>query len=266
MTGKVFAAIVLAGDRSKLDPLLELTGAGSKSLIELGGEPMLLRVLRCLRQSSVIGKIITSGPAQSLREGQHAINALIDSGEVDWLPPQATPSTSAYQALQHLPAETAVLLTTTDHIFLNEQILSRFCQQSMETGADVTVGLAPYALVKEAFPELKKTVSRFREGEFCGCNLFAFLTPEGRKAADLWREVEAQRKSPLKIIKLLGWRAVVEYTLGTLSLERAMRMLSKRFGLKLDAVILPFAEAAIDVDSVDDYQVIKKRIDTDAGV
>lgn len=258
---KVFSAIVLAGDRSKQDPLLELTGAGSKSLIELAGEPMLLRVLRTLKQSAVIEKIISSGPAENLREGQTAINGMIDAGDVQWLPPQATPSTSAYQALQQLPADASVVLTTTDHIYLNEQILTQFCQDSVSKGADVTVGLAPYALVKEAFPEMKKTVSRFKEGEFCGCNLFAFLTPEGRKAADLWREVEAQRKSPLKIIKLLGWRAVIEYTLGTLSLERAMAMLSKRFGLKLDAVILPYAEAAIDVDSVDDYEVIKKRLE-----
>lgn len=256
-----FAAVVLAGDRSQQDPLLELTGAGSKSLIELGGEPMLLRVLKTLKQSTIIEKIISSGPSKRLLENQSGLNTLFDTDAVQWLPPQATPSTSAYQALQQLPAATPVLLTTTDHIFLNEEILTRFCQDSVAKGVDVTVGLAPYALVKAGFPEMKKTVSRFREGEFCGCNLFAFLTPEGRRAADLWREVEAQRKSPLKIIKLLGWRAVIEYTLGTLSLERAMKMLSKRFGLKLDAVILPYAQAAIDVDSVDDYQLIKKRID-----
>jgi CTP:molybdopterin cytidylyltransferase MocA len=259
-----FTAVVLAGDRSQQDPLLELTGAGSKSLVELGGEPMLLGVLKTLKKSAIIEKIISSGPAKHLLAGQAGLNELFDGGAVQWLPPQTTPSTSAYQALQQLPATTAVVLTTTDHIFLSEEILTRFCQDSAASGADVTVGLAPYALVKEGFPEMKKTVSRFREGEFCGCNLFAFLTPEGRKAADLWREVEAQRKSPLKIIKLLGWRAVIEYSLGTLSLERAMKMLSKRFGLKLNAVILPFAQAAIDVDSVEDYQAVKKRIETNS--
>jgi GTP:adenosylcobinamide-phosphate guanylyltransferase len=262
---KLFSAIVLAGDRTKADPLLELTGAGSKSLIELGGEPMLLRVLRALKKSAVIAEIIVSGPSAKLREGQQAINAVFESGDASWQAPQATPSTSAYHALQQVPKDSAVLLTTTDHIYLNEEILSHFCNESVETGADVTVGLAPYALVKEAFPEMKKTVSRFKEGEFCGCNLFAFLTPEGRKAADLWRQVEAQRKSPLRIIKLLGWRAVLEYSLGILTLERAMKLLSKRFGLKLAAVILPYAEAAIDVDSVDDYEVIKKRFDQEAG-
>ncbi len=261
---KLFTAIVLAGDRSKADPLLTLTGAGSKSLIELAGEPMLLRVLRALKSSAAISGIIVSGPAEKLLQQQPAITAFIAAGDAQWQPPEATPSTSAYQALQQLPAEQAVLLTTADHIYLNDDMLKHFCTESMAKGADVTIGLAPYSLVKEAFPELKKTVSRFKEGEFCGCNLFGFLTPEGRKAADLWRQVEAQRKSPLRIIKLLGWRAVIEYTLGTLTLERAMKLLSKRFGLKLAAVILPYAEAAVDVDSVDDYTAIKKRIEAQA--
>ena len=48
-------------------------------------------------------------------------------------------------------------------------------------GADLR-GLARHADVLTAFPGSKRTALRFRDGAYCGCNLFAFLTPAGRRA------------------------------------------------------------------------------------
>jgi len=39
----------------------------------------------------------------------------------------------------------------------------------MTSGADAVVGLAPYALVRELFPDMRKTVLRFSDDEYCGC-------------------------------------------------------------------------------------------------
>ena len=104
---------------------------------------------------------------------------------------------------------------------------------------------------------MKKTVLRFRDGEFCGCNLFTFLTPAGREAANYWREVEAQRKSPLRVIRALGWFSVVKYLCGKLTLDDALKSLSRNLGLQVRAVILPYADAAVDVDSVSDYHLVQ---------
>ena len=59
------------------------------------------------------------------------------------------------------------------------------------------------------------------------------------------------------VIGLLGWWAVIRYRLGLLSLEEALAKLSKRLGLRMRAVILPYANAAIDVDSVADLVLVK---------
>ena len=173
------------------------------------------------------------------------------------MPPQASPSRSAYDVLSKLPLDEQVLLTTADHPLLTSEIVNEFCAASSKSGADLTVGLAPYALVREEFPAMKKTVLRFRDGEFCGCNLFSFLTPEGREAANYWREVEAQRKSPLRVIRALGWFSVAKYLLGKLTLDDALNSLSRNLGLQVRAVILPYADAAVDVDSVSDYRLVQ---------
>ena len=250
-------AIVLAGDRTKADSLINHTKVGSKAMIDLDGIPMVRRVLNALRASRVVNKIALSGPEASEVAKDEQLAQWVASGEVIWTEPGVSPSTSAYQAMQALGPEEAVLLTTADHPLLTAEIVDAFGRQSLADDVDVTVGLAPYALVAEAYPGIRKTVLHFSDGDFCGCNLFAFITPEGRRAAKFWRKIEQERKKPLVVIGLLGWWAVIRYRLGMLSLEEALAKLSKRLGLRIRAVILPYANAAIDVDSIADLMLVK---------
>jgi CTP:molybdopterin cytidylyltransferase MocA len=261
-------AIVLAGDRTKADSLINHTEAGCKALIDIDGVPMVRRVLDALRDSKVVDKIVMAGPEADEIATDAPLSAWIDAGEIAWREPEISPSTSAYHAMQALDPEEPVLLTTADHPLLTAEITDAFGRQSLADDVDVTVGLAPHALVTEAYPGIKKTVLRFSDGEFCGCNLFAFLTPEGRRAARFWRKIEQERKKPMLLIGLLGWWAVIRYRLGMLPLEEALAKLSKRLGLRMRAVILPYANAAIDVDSIADLVLVKgslaKAADRDA--
>jgi hypothetical protein len=84
------------------------------------------------------------------------------------------------------------------------------------------------------------------------------LTPQARAAALFWRQVEHQRKSPLRIINAFGWIAVMRYVSGRLTLAGALDRVSHRLGFKAGVVIMPFPEAAIDVDSVIDWNVVKR--------
>ena len=63
------------------------------------------------------------------------------------------------------------------------------------------------------------------------------------------------------LIGLLGWWAVIRYRLGMLPLEEALAKLSKRLGLRMKAVILPYANAAIDVDSIADLVLVKGSLE-----
>jgi CTP:molybdopterin cytidylyltransferase MocA len=261
-------AIVLAGDRTKADSLINHSEAGCKAMIDIDGTPMVRRVLNALRASRVVEKICLAGPEEGEVATDEPLSRWIEDGEIGWRAPEASPSTSAFHAMQSMDPEDAVLLTTADHPLLTAEIVDAFGRQSLADDVDVTVGLAPHALVTEAYPGIKKTVLRFSDGEFCGCNLFAFLTPEGRRAARFWRKIEQQRKKPLVVIGLLGWWAVIRYRLGVLSLEEALAKLSKRLGLRIRPVILPYANAAIDVDSIADLMLVQgslaKAADPDA--
>ena len=254
-------AIVLAGDRTKSDALIQHSNADSKAMIDIDGTPMVRRVLNSLRSAKTVRNIILSGPESSELARDPTLSQWVESGEVGWGPPGPTPSTSTYQVMDTVDLEQPLLLTTADHPLLTAEIVDAFTRQAQSDDVDVAVGLAPHALVLDAYPGIHKTVMSFSDGDFCGCNLFAFLTPEGRRAARFWRRIEQQRKKPMVLIGLLGWRSVIRYRLGMLSLEEALTRLGKRLGLRIRAVILPYANAAIDVDSIADLILVRGSLE-----
>ena len=255
-----FTAIILAGDRTSGDPLAEAAGVACKSFVPVGGKPMVLRVLDSLKASSQVGSIVLCGPAQTLINQEPELKNHIDSGHVKWMASQATPSSSTYHALQTLSDKAPVLVTTADHALLTTRIVDAFCTDARRAGCDVVVGLASKELVTSAFPETKRTAIKFRGGGYCGCNLFGFLNPQAYIAAHFWRQVEQQRKKPLRMMRILGRRAVTRYLLGRMSLTDALEHISSIMGIRAGAVILPFPEAAVDVDTVDDWLFVKNLV------
>jgi len=255
-----FTAIVLAGDRGPDDPLIAASSAQCKAMIPVSGRPMLFRVLDALLAAPTIDTVILSGPPEPEIKKSPELRRYLTSPRISWQENDTTPSRSAYQTLQSLPKSRKVLLTTADHALLKPEIIDFFCRKARNLNADVVVGMENYHLLQQAFPESKRTVTRFKDGEFCSCNLFAFLTPQGRTAAEFWQKIEKERKKPLRLISLCGWLTVLNYFLGRLTLSQALRNLAKKMDLTADVVLLPFPEAAIDVDKIADLELVNRII------
>lgn len=253
-----FTAIVLAADREALNEVARAAGVRCKSLAPVNGTPMVFRVLEALRSSRCVGERILCGPPGTVMAQEPALRDYVAAGEVRWFENQATPSSSAYHVLQQLPEDTPVLLTTSDHALLSPRVVDYFCLQALSSGCDVVAAVARHEEVTAAYPETRRTAYRFKDGAYCSCNLFAFLTPRARAAALFWRRVENQRKSPLRVIRVFGLIAVMRYLSGGITLAGAMEHVSHRLGFKAGAVILPFPEAAIDVDTVGDWNTVRR--------
>jgi GTP:adenosylcobinamide-phosphate guanylyltransferase len=255
-----FTAVVLGGDRQANDPVAQAAGVSCKALSPIAGTAMIIRVINALETSSAVNSLMLCGPTKSAIDENDELQNGINSGRFSWIAHDTSPSASAHQAMASLPEDLPVLLTTADHALLTSSIVDYFCNEARKSGCDVVVGVALYSDIKAAYPGLKKTVLRFCDNDYCGCNLYGFLTPQGRTLADFWQRLEKQRKKPWRLIRILGCTAVIRYLLGTLSLEQALDSLSQRLNLRLGAVLLPFPEAAVDVDSVDDWLFVQRLV------
>ncbi len=254
-----FTAVILAGDRGPDDPLALAAGVRFKALVPVGGRAMVLRVLDALGASPCVGRRLLSGPPREALAEAAELRDGTARGDWDWVAPGASPSASALAALDPLPAEPPVLLTTADHALLRPEIVEHFCAHARASGCDLVAGLVRYDEVMAAFPGMRRTGLRFRDDVYSGCNLYAFLSPAARRAADFWRRIEQERKRPWRMMRALGWGTVVRYVTGRLTLAQALDRLSRRLHVRIGVVMLPFPEAAVDVDKPDD-RVFAERI------
>lgn len=256
---KKVAALVLAGDRSGGDAVAKATGASCKALAPVLGTPMLLRVIEALQACERIGPCVLVGPSRQALESCPPLRQFTAQSQVNWLPGADSLSGSAQAGLEDIDPDAPVLITTADHALLNGPMLEHFLEQALASRADLSLGLVQHDLLKAAYPEAQRTVLRFSDGSYCGCNLYFVANARGRGLIPVWRRAEADRKSPrLMVAKLLGWGAVARYVSGSLSLAQASQAIFDSTSASLGVVAMPFPQAGIDVDTPADLALAEK--------
>ncbi|HHJ38176.1 MAG: hypothetical protein AXA67_03540 [Methylothermaceae bacteria B42] len=254
-----FDAIVLAADREQENLVAKTAGVPCKALAKVGGKPMLARVLDTLGQSPYINRRLLCGPPKEMLANTD-IETLLTQGQVEWIAPQPSPSLSVLSSFAAIDESRPALLTTADSALLSPEIVNFFCSKALACDCDVVVGLVRYQDVITRIPRAKRTTLKFSDGPFCSCNLFAFLTPKGRQIVSFWRRLEQERKHPWRLIRALGPFALLLYLLGRLSTDDVTAQVKKKLGIRVKFLILPFPEAAVDVDSVEDWKLAQQLI------
>lgn len=252
-------AILLAGSRDGEDALCRAAGIPHKALIPVAGKPMLVRVLETLAACPAVGEILVSLADAEAALALAPIAAWAAQGKIRLLPAASSPSLSVLAAMEHAEKTLPILVTTADHPLLRPEIIEYFLSRA-DAGADAAAAVATREIIESAYPETRRTYMRFRGLAFSGANLFLLRTPAAAGVVAFWRHVEANRKSPLRLLSALGAGTVLRFLTEQLALEQALDRLGRKCGANLSAVTLPFAEAAIDVDKPDDLELVTRII------
>ncbi len=258
MTPRPTHALVLAGSRGPTDPVASASGLPHKALVPVLGVPMLLRVVRTLLASGEIRRIILSVDAGLRDHGLGPeLEAFIDDGILEIAEPKSSPSASVASVVDQLDGvEEAwpLLVTTADHPLLTPPMVKHFLDAAPED-TDLCIGLAGATIILQHYPDAIRTFYRFAGEGFSGCNLFMLGTPKARAFVTFWQEMERYRKKPWRLVAAIGPLMLLRFLLGRLSIEQGFDHLSKKIGATARAVLLPFAEAAIDVDKPADLDL-----------
>lgn len=245
-------ALVLAGARAGGDALAMAHGVQSKALINIGGAPMLSSVLRSLMQS---GRLCTAPYVSGLEP-----EVLEEAG--GGIPAQRAQSVSGGPASSLLGAieggiQLPLLVTTCDHALLTSEMVDHFVGEAIRGGADLTVGLASKETIQASYPQTRRTYIPFGGAPMSGCNLFFIRSSEALKIIRFWQQAEQDRKKPWKIAWRFGPVTALRLLIGRPDVHRAFQMISARLGARAGVVVMPFAEAAIDVDSQADLELVR---------
>ncbi len=244
-------ALVLAGARHAGDPLCAQEGVASKAVLDIGGKPMITHVLDALNMANIEGDTWVLGGDQTTLApalSGHDVAHLEASG--------AGPAASLCAALDG-PVGPPLLVTTADHPLLSAEIITHFVTAAQSSGADLCVGFARRGVIETNFPDTRRTYLPIGARDLSSCNLFYVANPTAKRVLDLWQTVESERKHPWRMARRLGLWFLFRLFLMRRSEAQVFSLLSKRLGAYVQPVILPFADAAVDVDTLDDLTLMR---------
>ena len=255
-----FTGLVLAGSRGEGDVLARAQAVRHRALLEVAGRPMLLRVLDALCGSPRVGRLVVSIDEPSALKELPELSPRIESGELTLHASLSSPSRSVLDVIDRVAPGEPLLVTTADHALLSDRVLDPFLDVAEASSADLIVGLVARRVLEARFPGARRTYLAFRDDAYSGANLFAFRTPEARRAAEFWSRAESFRKRPWRLVSVFGPVSLALFALRRLDLDAALARGSRAIGARVEAARLPLAEAAVDVDRPEDLELVTRLL------
>jgi len=252
---------VLAGSRPEKDPLAAHFGLPFKALVPVAGAPMISHVVRTLARSPSIARILIVaqrpellGPPESWRISNDCPVHLVAGKD------GIAESLAMFVGTEAAPWP--VLVTTADNPLLTRDMVEHFLMRS--GAADFGLAVVARELLSARYPGSRRTWLRFRGGAYTGANLFAACTPGCAEVLRVMARAESSRKNQLRLLWHFGPALALGALIRALSFGQFVNQAGKRFGLKPAVVSLPFAEAGIDVDSLEDWRFADRLLSSAA--
>ncbi len=249
-------ALVLAGRRGPRDSLAHAAGQSHKACIAVAGVPMIVRVLTGLRTVRLVRDIVVSIDDASV---------LADCAEVGDITFHASLSSPAASVLDYFEAHGAqgpVLVTTADHALLSPVMVEHFCTAARSVETDIVIGVVSASLFRASYPESRRTFLPLADESWSGTNLFLLRTPQAARAVRFWVRAGQFRKRPWRLVSMFGVGNLLRFFFRRLDRPTALVQASRILGARVGLVEMPFAEAAIDVDSPDDLVTVERILAT----
>lgn len=255
-----FSVILLAGQRPGTDPVAEASGVKAKALAPVAGQAMILNVLDALEASPWVGDIFITLEDPELSSSVPRLMAYDGTGHV--VQGTGTICDSVLSAVETQDIRTPFLVITADHALLTVDMLDHFCEETARAhtreSRDFLFAVVSERSFRRAYPYATRTFLDFRDDSYSGCNMFAFMTTTSFRVLDFWHSIEQQRKKPLRLIRAFGTGNLVRYLLRLDSLTDMINRAGRKLGVNGKAVVMPQPEAAIDVDTPRDLELVEK--------
>lgn len=231
--------VVLAGGKTSPD-LRALTGVEDRALLPVGDRTMLEIALAALRPH---GDVVLVGG----HEGQAARRVEAGDGFLG----------SLSQGLAAVESET-FLLATCDLPYLTAGGVADYLSRCDPT-ALLNYPILDADASARAYPGVRRTTLKLREGEFTGGNIALMRTSLMRQVMPLLERAYTLRKSPVGLGSLIGWGLVARLVLGrfapsTLPIGYLERRVGRFLGGKVHGVRTPYVEIGADIDDIAQYR------------
>ncbi|MDD4600071.1 2-phospho-L-lactate guanylyltransferase [bioreactor metagenome] len=245
----MYDAIILAGGENSKD-LSKFSPQPYEAMIEIAGKPMVSFVAQALSASQHVDKIYVVGPVKELERCEFPGGVVIVEGG-------STIIDTIRRGMEALGHERKVLVVTADIPLLTPEAVNDFLMQCDKVEADLYYPIVRREVNNKCYPGNKRTYVRLKEGTYTGGNIFLVNPAIVPQCMALAARIIGNRKNPFKLVCILGWKFVLRFVLGILSLGRVEKRVSELLGITGAVVHSQYPELGIDVDKPSDLELVK---------
>ncbi|MGV3722331.1 MAG: NTP transferase domain-containing protein [Actinomycetota bacterium] len=237
--------ILMAGGRISGD-YAAAAGATVKALVSVGGEPIVRRVARVLRETRGIGRVCVVGPD----EVRDAV-----AGLCAWSPETGSALGNFKAGLEHLqPAgDSRLLLCGTDVAALKAAALEDFIQRAPEAG-DIWMPVVHRDPFEARFPDGRWVYVPLADGHFTAGSQFLVRPRAVLENLPLIESLFERRKSQVAMAGKLGLPFLFKLLTRRLRVHELEARASTLTGCRCRAVLDCHPELAFDIDNLAEWR------------
>jgi len=164
------------------------------------------------------------------------------------------------KALEVQPDSKYVLLVSSDIPSITPEIVDWTIERALESEEDVYYNVVTRHVMEARFPGSNRTYLRLRGNEVCGGDMNVVATSTVTANEEFWTKMMHARKSIVSQAALIGFDTLFLMLIRRLSLDDAVKRVSRKINLRARAVISPYAEIAMDVDKAYQLELLSKDL------
>lgn len=250
-------AIVTAGGIPKPeDALYAFTQGASKAMLPVAGKPMIQWVLDALSQAKNIERVVIMGLAED--SGISCTKALT------FMPTYGSMLQNILQGIEQVkqinPDVRQVLIVSSDIPAITGEMVDWLVATCLQTDDDLYYNVIPRQVMETRYPASQRTYVRLKDVELCGGDMNVVHTRIATANRETWDKLIEARKNALKQASLVGFDTLLLLLLRAVTLEGAVKRLSRRLHLKGRALVCPYAEVGMDVDKPHQLEILAEDL------
>ena len=254
--------LILAGKREgKIDPLAEQAGVSHKAVVPIRGKPLITWVLEAAEQAWPGAPILVSIHDGGVIAPLPIVERLTASGRLRIVEAREGIVESLEAAAETNDAF-PLLITTGDNVLVTPEALRRLHDEAMAADAGAALSLATREQILAAHPEGQRRFYEFKDKAISNCNAYWLRDRSALKAAESFRGGGQFIKTPGAILKAFGLWNLIGFRRKWWVLDKAMRNLSRRFGVKIAPVFVTDGALAVDVDNERTYKIAETLLES----
>lgn len=250
-------AIVIAGGIPKPgEPLYEFTQGQPKALLDVAGKPMVQWVLDALGGAKTIDQIVLIGLSEE--DGlacQKPITYVENQGGL-----LQNVRAGIEKVLDLNPQAQHVLGVSADIPAIRSEMVDWIVNTNLETDLDLYYTVIPRQVMEERFPNSNRSYTRLKDAEVCGGDLNMIRASTVKTNDELWDRILAARKSVFKQAALLGYGNLFLLLTRQVTIEGAVKRVTKRMDITGKAVVSPYAELGMDIDKPHQLEILREDL------